>query len=483
MNSLPDAPTISPVMLQPTRLGFLKSLRERAFARVDIASLVFFRIAFGLLMAWQAWHYFHLGLVRLFWVAPHFMFKFPGFSWVQPWPGNGPYVHVAVLGVLGLFIAAGFLYRLSTTLFFLGWTYLFLLDEALWRDHTYLIALFSFLLILVPANRAVAVDSWMRPRIRIQTTPAWTIWILRFQMGVVYFFAAIARVSPDWFHAVPTRAMLIMSNQPPPFDRFLTQPPVYYAFAYAELLFDLTIVLFLLWRRTRVPAFCTAVTFHLITWYLFPLEIFPWLAIIATTLFLSPDWPRRCISRFRKTAPSPPAEEVAPPAVWKQQLILRGLAIYAAIQCLVPLRLYLDHGGVEWSYAEHRLSWRMMIQNVVGQCYFYVTDPNSTRTARINAFEKLPPWQAKELLHRPDMMVQFAKILAEKFPPLGKKPVRVEARITVSLNGRRPQLLIDPNVDLAHEDIPIVRPKWLREIHEPLPNPLPDPREDIFGLK
>src|SRR2546430_12757373 len=33
----------------------LARVRERAFAQVDIASLVFFRIAFGLLMTWQVW--------------------------------------------------------------------------------------------------------------------------------------------------------------------------------------------------------------------------------------------------------------------------------------------------------------------------------------------------------------------------------------------------------------------------------------------
>ena len=139
-------------------------------------------------MAWQVCHYFYHGWVRQFWIEPHFLFKYYGFSWVRPWPGNGLYIHVAILGVLALFIAMGFLYRLSTTLFFIGWTYLFLLDEGLWRNHPYLISLFSFLLIFVPANRAFAVDSWLRPSIRTETIPSWTLWILRFQMGVVYFF-------------------------------------------------------------------------------------------------------------------------------------------------------------------------------------------------------------------------------------------------------------------------------------------------------
>ena len=315
-----------------TPSGFLAALRERAFAPIDIASLVFFRIAFGVLMAWQVCHYFYHGWVRQFWIEPHFLFKYYGFSWVRPWPGNGLYIHVAILGVLALFIAMGFLYRLSTTLFFIGWTYLFLLDEGLWRNHPYLISLFSFLLIFVPANRAFAVDSWLRPSIRTETIPTSTLWILRFQMGVVYFFAGIAKINPDWFHAEQIRAMLIVSGQPALLAQFLAKPAVYYTFAYSSLAFDLSIVALLLWRRTRIAAFCLAVVFHLINARLFPLEVFPWFSIAATTLFLSPEWPRRVFTLFRKPAPMHRVEKVAPPVQWKQNLILSAVTVYVAIQ-------------------------------------------------------------------------------------------------------------------------------------------------------
>src|ERR1700736_4041134 len=132
--------------MRPLRT-LLKELQNRAFAPVDIASLVFFRIAFGLLMVWEVWRYFRYGWIATYWIEPRFLFKYYGFSWVEPWPGNGLYIHWAILGVLGLFIAAGFLYRLSAALFFAGYTYTFLLDQSRWLNHTYLICLFSFLLI------------------------------------------------------------------------------------------------------------------------------------------------------------------------------------------------------------------------------------------------------------------------------------------------------------------------------------------------
>src|SRR3982074_570373 len=97
----------------------LAKLQKSAFAPVDIASIVFFRIAFGLLMVWNVWTYFSHHLIGPRWLEPRFLFKFYGFSWVQPWPGNWLYVHWAALGLFALFMASAFFYRLSAVMFFL----------------------------------------------------------------------------------------------------------------------------------------------------------------------------------------------------------------------------------------------------------------------------------------------------------------------------------------------------------------------------
>src|SRR5437870_1186864 len=110
--------------------SLMTRLQLRAYAPVDIASLVFFRIAFGLLMMWEVSRYFHHHWISRYWIEPEFLFKYYGFSWVHPWLGNGMYIHWTILGLLALFVAAGFLYRLSAALFFLGFTYCFLLDQA-----------------------------------------------------------------------------------------------------------------------------------------------------------------------------------------------------------------------------------------------------------------------------------------------------------------------------------------------------------------
>jgi vitamin K-dependent gamma-carboxylase len=80
---------------------------------------------------------------------------------------------------------------------FLSYAYFFLLDEVWYVNHTYLICLFCFLMIFVPAHRALSIDAWVRPSLRSNTAPAWSLWLLRFQIGVVYFFAGLAKFSPD----------------------------------------------------------------------------------------------------------------------------------------------------------------------------------------------------------------------------------------------------------------------------------------------
>jgi vitamin K-dependent gamma-carboxylase len=461
--------------------SFVTKVREAAFRPVDIASLVFFRIAFGLLMAWEVWRYFSHQRIGHFWLEPPLLFKYYGFSWVHPWPGNGLYIHWAVLGILALFIALGLFYRASAALFCVGWTYIFLLDEEQWVNHTYLIALLSFLLIFIPAHRALSFDAGRNSRLRSRTTPAWTLWLLRAQMGVVYFFAGIAKISPDWLHTEPMRVWLSQSVQPPAVHRFLSQPSTAYAFSYMALVFDLLVVPFLLWRRTRVAAFVIAVVFHLINARLFYLEVFPWLAMAATTVFLPSDWPRRLLALLGTKETILPETDQIQPAVRSQCVILTLVAIYVAIQLVLPLRHFLYRGGVEWLYAEHRFSWRMMIQRFAVRAHFYVTDPNSGETLQVEPQDYLDPAHIGGMGWRPDMLLQFAHYLAKVMPRSGPKPLRVEARVLVSLNGRKPQLVIDPNVDLAAETRTLGRPRWLLEIHEPLPgagaNPLANPFE------
>ncbi|MDQ3440936.1 MAG: HTTM domain-containing protein, partial [Planctomycetota bacterium] len=275
------------------------SFFQRLFQPIDIASLVVFRIAFGAIMTWEALRYLvprvpdGVSWARQFYIDPSILFTYYGFSWVQPWPGDGMIYHFWAWALAGVCVTVGFCYRLSAIVLCLLVTHVFLLDHARYLNHMYLMCLLSFLIIFLPLNRAVSIDAKLWPSIRGDVAPAWTLHLLRFQMGLVYVFSGIARANGDWMHGEPMRTWLRSRGEESVFSAILMSDWAPYIFSFGGMLFDLLIVPLLLWRRTRPIAFCAAVLFHLSNAYLFHIGVFPWLGIATTTLFLYPAWPRR----------------------------------------------------------------------------------------------------------------------------------------------------------------------------------------------
>jgi hypothetical protein len=115
----------------------------RLLTPVDIAALVYFRIVFGAIMLWEVWRYFEYGWIERYWVDPKFHFTYYGFDWIRPWPSPFMHYHMAGLGVLAAMILLGLWYRVSTVLFFLGFTYIFLLEQARYLNHFYFVCLVS----------------------------------------------------------------------------------------------------------------------------------------------------------------------------------------------------------------------------------------------------------------------------------------------------------------------------------------------------
>src|SRR5215211_2985752 len=105
-------PVSKPGMNIPQKTPMLQHGMQRLFAPVDVASLVYFRIAFGLILFYEVLRYFAYGWIRDYYIDPSFHFTYYGFDWIKPWPGDGMYVHFVALGILALCIMLGLQYRL-----------------------------------------------------------------------------------------------------------------------------------------------------------------------------------------------------------------------------------------------------------------------------------------------------------------------------------------------------------------------------------
>ncbi len=456
--------------IQPSRL------LTRLFEPIPIASLAAFRMMFGAIMLWEVYRYFSHEWIRRYYIEPTFFFTYYGFHWVHPWPGIGMYLHFIGLGVLAILVMIGLWYRVAAILFFFAFTYVFLLDQANYLNHFYFVSLICFLLIFVPAHRAASIDAWRHPELRSTHAPAWSLWLLRAQLGIVYAGAGVAKLNSDYFQGEPLRMWLAERSNFTLFGgslavgRLFTEEWVVYFFTLGGVFFDLFITPALLWRRSRPYAFAFVTFFHLMNAFLFNIGIFPWLSIAATLLFLPADWPRWIPLRWhsprgRVSVPLP-AQSRPMPAPSRMVAMLIGL--YLAIQVLVPLRHFLYPGVVHWTEEGHRFSWHMKLRDKEGKATFTATDRVSAEVRRIKPRDYLSKRQLDKMEKTPDMILQFAHHVANVFRDKFQQDVEVHAKVEVSLNGRARQLLIDPDVDLSKEKRSLRHESWILPLHEPL---------------
>ena len=435
-----------PLAHRGARISILK-LGRYLFVPVDIASLVYFRIAFGAIMLWQMWRYIDSDWIQRYFLDPDFLFTYLGFAWVQPWPGIGLYIHFYVLAILALFILTGFLYRLSTTLFFLGFTYIFLLEQARYLNHYYLICLVSLLLIFVPAHRNLSLDARLRPRLRSEHVPAWNLWLLRLQMGLVYFFGGVAKINLDWLTGWPLRIWLPERSDVPLIGTLFEEVWMALLFSYSGLLLDLLAMPLLIWKRSRKYAFIALLAFHLLNTRLFNIGIFPWFSIAATLMFFPPDWPRR-IFNWPRSKDTPPTI-VRLPSGSVQKIKIGLLSIYLGIQILLPLRHWFYPGNVSWTEEGHRFSWHMKLRDKEADSAFILKDPTTGETWEIDPEDYLTERQYRKMSSRPYMALAFAHHLTAQARQEGHGQIEVRAQVWASLNGRTMQHLIDPDTNLA----------------------------------
>ncbi len=369
-----------------------------------------FRIVFGLVCLAGVVRSFAYGWVSELYVEPAHHFTYLGFGWVTPWPGWGMHLHFALLGVLALGIAIGYRYRVCALAFFLGFTYVELLDKTNYLNHYYLVSLISLLMVFIPLNRSMSVDRRLAERggdgpagREWDAVPAVTLWVLRGQVAVVYLFAGIAKLNPDWLlEAQPLRIWLHHHTDLPLVGPLMGDLWIAYAMSWAGAFFDLTIVGWLLWRRTRVWALLMTVVFHLSTWFLFPqIGVFPWLMLAGALVFFPPDWPKRLAGNLRATGKSGSPDTVPAPdrsiagkrRAWLPKVVCAAIAVYFLVQLAVPLRHYAYPGNVRWNEEGYRFSWRVLLTEKAGMAEYRVVDPESGRSWRVGPERYLTPLQ------------------------------------------------------------------------------------------
>jgi vitamin K-dependent gamma-carboxylase len=259
-------------------------------------------------------------------------------------------------------------------------------------------------------------------------------------------------------------------------------------------------------RRWRATAWLLLLTFHTLNSRLFGIGVFPWLMLWLTPTLLPPETLRDLGAALRGSAserrwiggfaavgaligavwPRPDAwmhvgveawgfvvlawlyrhpSDVTATVGWPQAQLSRwALGSWFLFHLVLPLRHLAIPGDVAWTEEGHRYAWRMLLRDKrVEEAAIEVTDPATGQRWYLRADEVVTPAQADDTFGRPDLALAAAHEVARRFAADGHPNVAVRIRSRVSLNGRPPTLLLDPDVDLTKVSPHALPPApWIR---------------------
>jgi vitamin K-dependent gamma-carboxylase len=492
-------------------VGIIQQLRDGRFARrVDGASLAVFRFGFGSIVAWEVWRAFDGNLIRADYELPKFHFTWWGFGWVDPLPGVWLYVAFAALGAAAFCLAIGLFTRVAAALTCLGLTYWILMEKAAYLNHRYLAALLALLFAVVPAGAVWSVDA-RRRRGADATVPGWSVDLIRFQVGVPYFFAGVAKLNFDWlFRAEPLATGLKGNADVPLIGSYLTNDALAHVLAWGSAALDLFVPFLLLHRRTRTIAFGFALTFHMINSRLFDIGMFPWMMIVGTTVFFEPDWPRRLLATLRTNGSRRVAiiggfivgfilggivpdtfaviralcggfgvavlafhaavrepvgsPTLAAPAARIGRPVAVFLAAWLAVQLLLPVRHFFIPGNVHWTEEGNRFAWHMLLRVTRAHVVFIVTDVDTKESFDAELSNHLTEYQIGKVRY-PDLMLEFAHHLRDYYDDVQGRDVEVRVKAAATLNGRPVQWLVRGDTVLSEVERPYpMHADWLEPL-------------------
>lgn len=428
-----------------TGQGYISKLNNNWFKPVNNSPLIVFRILFGAIMLMEFGKSLTSGWVRSVYISAPFTFNFIGFDFLQHLRGPMMYYYFGLGCLASLLVILGLFYRPGAIVLALLWSGVYFSQKEHYNNHYYLMVLLCWLMALMPANRRAALDVKFGYVKASNECYKWQIQLFIIQIAVLYVFASIAKMYPDWLNAIPPKIWFAKRHNHPLLGKVYRQEWFAYFVAYSGILFDLLVVPALLWRRTRVLAVVAMLIFHQFNKLTFGIGVFPYLAMSLNVFFFKG-------TIFDKTVGIETKNLTTLSTPYTKQLwITTTLCLYLIWQILTPFRHHLYKGDVLWTEEGHRMAWRMMLRSKNGDIVFRIKDKNSDSTWVINPEDMMQSIQAKNVATKPDFAWQYAQKLKKHYKKKGLD-VQIFAEGGCSVNGRPKKPLINPDVDIAAQE-------------------------------
>ncbi|WP_282089333.1 HTTM domain-containing protein [Aquimarina algiphila] len=440
------------------------TLNEYLKKTTEAAPLAVFRIFFGIMMLISIIRFWSYGWIDKLYIQPKFFFSFYGFEWVKPL-GIYTYIIFIICSVSAIFITLGFKYRIAIITFFLSFTYIELMDKTTYLNHYYFISLLSFVMIFLPANAYYSLDAKIK-RTSYQLIPSWTIDVLKLLLGIVYFYAGLAKLNSDWLvRAMPLKIWLPSKYDVPLLGDLMQKEWMHYLFSYSGAIYDLTIPFLLLYKKTRPFAFAMVVVFHVLTRVLFPIGMFPYIMIISTLVFFDTGFHHKVLSFISKVFKINKSQfdtyKIFQFVPGKNKILFTFITVFFIIQLLLPFRYMLYPGELFWTEEGYRFSWRVMLMEKAGYANFKIVNSKTKERFYVDNDDFLTAFQQKQMASQPDFILEYAHYLKGHFEDQGHQNVQVFVESYVALNGRLSTQYIDPEVDLGKQKESFKHKKWI----------------------
>lgn len=241
-------------------------------------------------------------------------------------------------------------------------------------------------------------------------------------------------------------------------------------------IFDLTIVIWLIYKPSRIIATIVCALFHLMNSRLFSIGMFPWVCLAELPLFYDRSWPRNVFMKFNSnnkpmmpnnlTKRNRSEKEVAHknPSK-KQKMVITILICYCCIQCAIPFSHDITKGFNNWTNGIYGYSWDMMVH--AWDTVMIVVKIINSNNGEIKYLNPYAYTDNDRWTKHPDLVYQFAKCVDKKLQKIYNNQHNYSVYVDVwcSLNGRFQQRLFDPNVDILHANwSPFLRSNWTKPL-------------------
>tara|TARA_B100001250_G_scaffold386445_1_gene382988 strand:+ start:245 stop:1315 length:1071 start_codon:yes stop_codon:yes gene_type:complete len=337
--------------------------------------------------------------------------------------------------------------RISTFIFFLCFTYFWLLDKGYFNNHYYFISLMCLLLSIVEKQPSFFQNIHI-PRI--------SLFSLQAMVFIVYFIAGINKLNTYWLiDFQPMKHILELKAE-------ITNNPVFkketiiMLACYFGLLFDLFIGFLLFWKKSRAFAFILALTFHLSNHYLFSdvgeIGVFPFIMIASLILFINPQSLNQILKLDKKQK-----------RIFNTYPLIRNFIFsFLIIQLLLPFRHLLFQGYVDYNGIGQRFAWRMKIMYKESDINYFIINKITQEKYSVNIKPMLTHRQYNNLKYFPDLIVPLAKkIKKEANEKFDIKNAKITCEYKIRFMGGAEQLLFSPELDLTKIKPNTLSNKWL----------------------